>query len=138
MSIKPAGAARAAGAAAAAAAAAGATGEMSNFSNMEKHGKIGKYCCGYGTQNFETKLKTPQTGIFLNRKTRFFSHQHKKGKTLIIFFFCVPSVAEMMIGAMMMKVIQTLTTCTNMMNIHILKSYIDATLAPNISSMHAY
>ena len=80
----------------------------------------------------------PKTGLFLNGKTRFFSQYHNKGKTLIIFFFYFPSVAEMMIGATMMKVIQTLTTCTNMMNIHILKSYIDATLAPNISSMHAF
>jgi hypothetical protein len=36
-------------------------------------------------------------------------------------FFCYSSIAEIMIGVMM-KVIQTLTTCTNMMNIHILKS----------------
>jgi len=71
-------------------------------------------------------------------KNTVFSQQHNKGERLIIFFFCFPSVAEMMIGAMMMKVIQTLTTCMNMMNIHILKSYNDATLAPNISSTRAY
>jgi hypothetical protein len=69
----------------------------------------------------------------------FFSPTQKVRNTeLIIFFFCLLSDAEIMIGAMMMKVIRTLTTCTNMMNIHILKSYNDATLAPNISSMHAY
>jgi hypothetical protein len=43
----------------------------------------------------------------------------------------------MMIG-MMMKVILTSTICTNMKNIHILKSYIDAILVPVISSMHDY
>jgi len=80
----------------------------------------------------------PKTGIFLNGKTRLFCHQHNKGKTLNISFFYFPSIAEMMIGAMMMKVIQILTTCTNMMNIHILKLYNGATLAPNISSMHAF
>jgi hypothetical protein len=57
--------------------------------------------------------------------------------TLIDSLFVCPSIAEMMIG-MMMKVIQTLTICTNMKNIHILKSYIDAILVPDISSMHAY
>ena len=36
-------------------------------------------------------------------------------------FFCYVSIAEIMIGVMM-KVIQTSTTCINMMNIHILKS----------------
>ncbi len=36
-------------------------------------------------------------------------------------FFCYFSIAEIMIGVMM-KVIQTSTTCINMMNIHILKS----------------
>ncbi len=44
---------------------------------------------------------------------------------------------EMKIG-MMMKVIQTSTICTNMKNIHILESYIDAILVPSMSSMHAY
>jgi hypothetical protein len=57
--------------------------------------------------------------------------------TLIDSLFVCPSIAEMMIG-MMMKVIQTSTICTNMKNIHILKSYIDAILVPDISSMHAY
>ena len=70
----------------------------------------------------------PQNLTIPKWKNPVFSQQHNKGETLIIFFFYLPSVAEMMIGAMMMKVIQTLTTCTNMMNIHILKSYIDATL----------
>jgi hypothetical protein len=57
--------------------------------------------------------------------------------TLIDPLFVYPSIAEMMIG-MMMTVIQTSTICTNMKNIHILKSYIDAILVPDISSMHAY
>jgi hypothetical protein len=71
LSIKPAGAAGAA----AAAAAAGATGEMSNFSIMEKHDKTGKYCCGCGTQNFETKLNTPQNRNIPKWKNPvFFSH----------------------------------------------------------------
>jgi hypothetical protein len=55
-------------------------------------------------------------------KNQFCSHQHIKGETLIIFFFCFHAVTEMTIGAMTMKVIQTLTTCMNMMNTHILKS----------------
>ena len=57
--------------------------------------------------------------------------------TLINFFFVCPSIAEMMIGVMM-KVMSSLIVCTNMKNIHILKSYIDAILVPDISSMHAY
>ncbi len=57
--------------------------------------------------------------------------------TLINSLFVRPSITKMMIG-MMMTVIQTLTMCTNMKNIHILKSYIDAILVPDISSMHAY
>jgi hypothetical protein len=84
------------------------------------------------------KSTHPQNRTIPKWKNPTFCQQHNKGKTLNIFFFYFPSVAEMMIGAMMMKVIPTMTTCTNMMNIHILKSYIDATLAPNISSMHAF
>ena len=54
----------------------------------------------------------------------------------LINFVC-PSIAEMMIGVMI-KVMQTSIVCTNMKNIHILKSYIDAILVSDISSMHAY
>jgi len=71
LSIKPAGAAGAA----AGAAAARATGEMLNFSIMEKHDKTGKYCCGCGTRNFETKLNTPQNRNIPKWKIPvFFSH----------------------------------------------------------------
>jgi hypothetical protein len=99
--------------------------------------KTGLFLTGK-TRHFEPKLNTPENRTIPEWKNPFFSQYHNKGKTLIIFFFYFPSVAEMMIGATMMKVIQTLTTCTNMMNIHILKSYSDATLVPNISSMHAF
>ncbi len=57
--------------------------------------------------------------------------------TLINFFFVCPSIAEMMIGVMM-KVMQPSIVCTNMRNIHILKSYINLFLATDISSMHTY
>ncbi len=57
--------------------------------------------------------------------------------SLINFFFVCPSIAEMMIGVMM-KVMSSLIVCTNMKNIHILKSDIDVILALDISSMHAY
>ncbi len=57
--------------------------------------------------------------------------------TLINFFFACPSIAEMMIGVMM-KVMSSSIVCTNMENIHILKSYIDVILVSDISSMHAY
>jgi hypothetical protein len=57
--------------------------------------------------------------------------------TLIDFFFVCPFIAEMMIG-LMMKVIQTSIVCTDMKNIHILKSYIDVILVSDISSMHVY
>ncbi len=57
--------------------------------------------------------------------------------TLINFFFVCPSIAEMMIGVMM-KVMQTEIVCTNMKNIHILKSNINVILVSDISSMHTY
>jgi hypothetical protein len=57
--------------------------------------------------------------------------------TLINFFFVCLSIAEMMIEVMM-KVMSSLKVCTNMKSIHILKSYIDAILVSDISSMHAY
>ncbi len=60
-----------------------------------------------------------------------------KSWTLLNFFFLHPSIAEMMIGVMM-KVMQTSIVCTNMKNIHILKSYINVILMSDISSMHAY
>ncbi len=44
--------------------------------------------------------------------------------TLINFYFVCPSIAEMMIGVMM-KVMLKSIVCTNMKNIHILKSYIN-------------
>jgi hypothetical protein len=57
--------------------------------------------------------------------------------TPINFFFVCPSIAEMMIGVMT-KVMQTWIACTNMKNIHIVKSYINVILVSDISSMHAY
>jgi hypothetical protein len=57
--------------------------------------------------------------------------------TLINFFFISLSIAEMKIGVMM-KVMQTSIVCTNMKNIHILKSYIDVVLVSDISSMYTY
>jgi hypothetical protein len=47
-------------------------------------------------------------------KPGFFSTT-QQGQNTKHFLFYFPSVAEMMIGAMMMKVIQTLTTCMNML-----------------------
>ena len=80
----------------------------------------------------------PKNRNFPKWKNPVLSQQHIKYETLIIFFFCFHSGTEMMIGAKKMKVIQTSTTYRNMMNTHILKSYKDATLVRNISSMHAY
>jgi hypothetical protein len=77
------------------------------------------------------KRKIPKWNMSIFQNKKFTSW------TLINSLFVCPSITEMTIG-MMMKVIQTLTICTNMKNIHILTSYIDAILVPSISSMHAY
>jgi hypothetical protein len=56
--------------------------------------------------------------------------------TLINFLYVCPSITEMMIEVKM-KVMSSSIVCTNTKNIHILKSYINVILVPDISSMLA-
>lgn len=71
------------------------------------------------------KINNISYGKFRNGKIRYYFDSN-----FIVFLILSK---EMIIQAMMMRVIATSTTCMKIMNIHIQKSYIVVTLVPNIS-----